>query len=157
MPLKTSQKGPLCLFGQNLHPSTIFVSFLSNIAPMSSMSRMYPVLMVVALLMLLQLWLYNYGVNTNGVTVINSPYYFKHISHLQWSSRIAQIVRIMKMKKLLKVYVVCMKLTVGLLLHLEKISILERLNQLVMTKLKFCVWRGLVEHQIALFDQRVKI
>ena len=33
-------------------------------------------------------------------------------------------------------YVVCMKLTVGL--HLEKRSIVEKSNQLVMTKLNFC-------------------
>ena len=44
-----------------------------------------------------------------------------------------------------EIAVVCMKLTVRLLLHLEKRGILERLNQLMMTKLKFCVWRGLVE------------
>ena len=39
---------------------------------MPSMSRMCPVLVVLALLMLLQLWLYYYGVNANGVTAINS-------------------------------------------------------------------------------------
>ena len=31
-----------------------------------------PVLVVVALLMLLQLWFYYYGVNTNGIIAINS-------------------------------------------------------------------------------------
>ena len=36
------------------------------------MSRMYPVLLVVALLMLSQLWFYYNGVNTNSVTAINS-------------------------------------------------------------------------------------
>ena len=51
----------------------------------------------------------------------------------------------MKRRKSPKVYVVCIKLTVGLLLFLEKHGILERLNQLVMRKLKFCVWKGLVE------------
>ena len=60
-------------------------------------------------------------------------------------------------EEIAKVYVVHMKLTVGLLLHLEKRGILERLNQLVMTKLKFCVWKGLVEHWIALYGQRMKI
>ena len=39
---------------------------------MPFMSRMYPVLVVLALLMLLQMWFYYYGVNTNGVTAINS-------------------------------------------------------------------------------------
>ena len=39
---------------------------------MSFMSRMYPVLLVAALLMLSQLWFYYNGVNTNGVTAINS-------------------------------------------------------------------------------------
>ena len=40
---------------------------------------------------------------------------------------------------------------------LEKRGILGRLNQLVMIKLKFCVWRELVEHRIALCAQRMKI
>ena len=61
------------------------------------------------------------------------------------------------MKKLLKVYIVCMKLTVGLQLHLEKCDILERLNQLLKTKFKFCVWKELVEHRIALCGQRMKM
>ena len=38
-----------------------------------------------------------------------------------------------------------------------KTGILERLNQLVMTKLKFYVRKGLVEHRIALYGQRMKI
>ena len=59
-------------------------------------------------------------------------------------------------EEIAKSYVVCMKLTVGLLLHLEKRGILERLNLLVMTKLKFCAWKGLVEHQIALSAHRMK-
>ena len=46
-----------------------------------------------------------------------------------------------------------MKLTVELLLHLDKCGILEMLNQLVMTKLKFCVSKGLVKHQIALWPE----
>ena len=62
----------------------------------------------------------------------------------------------MKMKKLLKVYVICMNLRVRLLLHLKKRGILERLNQLVMTKLEFCLWKGLVEPQIALHGPRMK-
>ena len=63
----------------------------------------------------------------------------------------------MKLRKLLKVYVVFMKLTVRLQLLLEKRGILERLNQLMMRKVKFSVWKGLVEHQGALFGQRKKI
>ena len=39
---------------------------------MPSMFRMCPVLVMLALLMLLQLWFYYYGLNTNGVTAINS-------------------------------------------------------------------------------------
>ena len=50
-----------------------------------------------------------------------------------------------------------MKLTVRLQLLLEKHGILERLNQLMMRKVKFSVWKGLVEHQGALFGQRKKI
>ena len=53
-------------------------------------------------------------------------------------------------------YDVCMKLTVRLLLHLEKYDILQILNQLVMTRLKFRVWKGLVEYWIAICDQRMK-
>ena len=48
----------------------------------------------------------------------------------------------MKLRKSLKVYVVCVKLAVGLLLLLEKHGILERINQLVLRKLKFCVRKG---------------
>lgn len=53
-------------------------------------------------------------------------------------------------------YDVCMKLTARLLLHLEKYDILQSLNQLVMTRLKFRVWKGLVEYWIAICDQRMK-
>ena len=45
---------------------------------------------------------------------------------------IVRILRIMKLEKLLKVYVACIKLTVGLLLHLGTRGIPERLNQLAM-------------------------
>ena len=51
---------------------------------------------------------------------------------------------------------ICMELTVKLLLHLEKYDILQSLNQLVMKRLKFCVWKGLVEYWIAICDQRMK-
>ena len=55
---KTTQNGPLCLFSQDLPVFTFFVPFYSNITPMPSMSRMRPVLVVGALLMLLLLWFY---------------------------------------------------------------------------------------------------
>ena len=47
---------------------------------MPSMSIMCSVLVMVALLMLLELWFYYYGVNTNGATVINSVTMAKHLN-----------------------------------------------------------------------------
>ena len=130
---------------------------------MPSMSIMCLVLVVVALLMLLQLWFYYYGVNTNGVTVINSVTMVRYLNifHIYsgledkyWDSTITKNC---ENEEIAKILFYLYEVNSWVAVTFGKTWYLERLNQLVMTKLNFCVWKGLIEHRIALCGQRIKV
>ena len=119
-------------------------------------------LVVVALLMLLQLWFYNFGVNTNGVTVINSVTMVRYLNifHIYsgledkyWDSTITKNCENEEIAKILfYLYEVnsWVAVTFGETWYPGEVK-------LVTTKLNFCVWKGLVEHRIALCGQRIKV